>query len=146
MQLKNNRPCNVQFFFLKKKDKECVQDFVHIPGDATVELDDDIWAAIRKSKTEIEVMEERVVVLDKENVGANVELGDEKYTIKEYYLTGERKTVSLVDEMVKRGELSVVTRPQVTMEVIDKVLTANGIAGVKEMPEDAKLALYDKLA
>lgn len=146
MQLKNNRPCNVQFFFYKKEGKESVLDVVHIPGGATVELDDDIWSSIRKSKTEIEVMEERIVTLDKENIGANVELGDEKYTIKEYYATGERKTVSLVDEMVKKGELLIVERAKVTMEVIDKVLAGNGIPGVKDLAEDAKLALYDKLA
>lgn len=145
MQLKNNKSGNVQFFFLKKEGKEVVTDFVHLPGNATVEIDDDIYAAMCKSKTEVEVLEERVVVLDKESVGANVELGDVAYTIKEYYPTGKRKTVSLVQHMISKGDLTVVERPGVSLDEMKKVINEHGVS-VKDMADDAVMALYDKLA
>lgn len=145
MQLKNNKPCNVQFFFLKKEGKELVTDFVHVPGNATVEIDDDVFAAICKSKTQVEVMEERIVTLDKDTVGAKIELGDVAYTMKEYYPTGKRKSVSLVQHLVSIGDLTIVSRPNVSLEEMKRVLNEHSVS-VKDMAEDAVIALYDKLA
>lgn len=146
MQLKNNQSHNKQFFFYRKeKGKEDVLDFIHIPGGATVELDDKIFEAICASTTTVEVMKKIEVQLDAENVGADIKSGKEKLIAIEYLPTGERKTVSLVKEQIRKGELKIVERVAATMEQIDKFLNSKGIS-VKDMSEDAKLSLYDQLA
>lgn len=146
MQLKNNQPCNMQFYFWKKDSNgKPVLDFVHLPGGATIELDDNIYKAITSSLTEVAVMEERVQVLDEANVGAEIKTGKEVLTIKEYYHTGETKKVNLVKEALKKGELSIVERVKIGMADIDKFLIANKV-DIKDMPDEVKLALYDKLA
>ena len=146
MQLKNNAKCNQQFFFHKKVGKTTQLELVHIPGGATVELDDDIFEAICQSTTSVEELELREIPLDTEQTGAEIKSGKEVLTIKEYFPTGKRKTVSLVKELIKQGQLVVVERPKdVSMTEVDAFLNKQGIS-VKDMPEDAKLALYDKLA
>lgn len=146
MQLKNNETRNLQFFFYKKdKSGKPVLDFVHIPGGATVEIDDEVYKAITSSVTEVEVMREEEVKLDDSNIGADVKSGKEALMIKEYYTTGKTRKVNLVKEAIKAGSLSIVERVKVGMPDIDKVLVANGV-NIKDMPEEAKLALYDKLA
>lgn len=147
MQLKNNQSRNVQFYFWKKKSgsKEATLDYVHIPGGATVEIDDDIFKAITSSVTEVRVMKEVEQKLDDANIGADIKTGKEILTIKEYYDTGETRKVNLVKESIRLGELSIVERVKVGMADVDKVLTENGI-NIKDMPDEAKLALYDKLA
>lgn len=146
MQIKNNETRNLQFFFYKKdKAGQAVLDFVHIPGGATVELDDSVYKALTSSVTEVEVMREEVVPLDDSNIGADVKTGKEALVIKEYYNTGETRKVNLVLEAIKKGTLSIVERVKVGMPEVEKVLAANGIA-TKDLSDDAKLALYDKLA
>ncbi|AWN08637.1 hypothetical protein HOT32_gp54 [Erwinia phage Faunus] len=146
MQLKNTKPHNKQFFFYRKeKGKADVLDFVHIPGGATVEMDDKIFEAICASTTTVTVMQKVEVELDAANVGADIKNGKEKLIAIEYLPTGERKTVSLVKEQIRKGELVVIERVAATMEQIDKLLNSKGIS-VKDMSEDAKLALYDQLA
>lgn len=148
MQLKNNESRNRQFYFYKKsKDSKTPPslELLHVPGGATVEIDDDIFAAICAGKTTVSIMEERMVPLNKDNIGAQMKTDGEILMVKEYYDTGRAKEVSLVNELIKEGKLTVVSRPQITMEVIDKALVASGVP-IKDMTEDAKLALYDKLA
>lgn len=146
MQIKNNETRNLQFFFYKKdKTGKAVLDFVHIPGGATVDLDDSVYKALTSSVTEVEVMREEVVPLDDSNIGADVKTGKESLVIKEYYNTGETRKVNLVLEAVRKGSLTIVERVKVGMPEVEKVLAANGIA-TKDMSDDAKLALYDKLA
>ena len=146
MQIKNNETRNLQFFFYKKdKAGKAVLDFVHIPGGATVELDDSVYKALTSSVTEVEVMREEVVPLDDSNIGADVKTGKEALVIKEYYSTGKTRKVNLVKEAIKSGSLTIVERVKVGMQDIDAILVKNGV-DVKDMPEDVKLALYDKLA
>ena len=132
MQLKNNESRNRQFYFYKKTAGSKTQslEVLHIPGGG---------------KTTVRVMEERMVPLDKDNIGAQMKTDGEILMIKEYYDTGRTKEVNLVKELIKEGKLAVTERPHVKMETIDAFLNAQGIS-VKDMPEDAKLALYDKLA
>jgi hypothetical protein len=147
MQLKNNESRNRQFYFYKKTagSKTPSLEVLHIPGGATVEIEDEIFEAICSGKTTVSVMEERMVPLDKDNIGAQMKTDGEILMIKEYYDTGRTKEVNLVKELIKEGKLAVTERPHVKMETIDAFLNAQGIS-VKDMPEDAKLALYDKLA
>lgn len=147
MQLKNNENRNHQFFFYKKVEgrKEPVLDYVHVPGGATVELEDEVFEAICKTKTTVSVIEEITVPLDEATVGANLKNGKDVLTMKEYNDTGKKKTVSLVRKLISSGKLTVVERPAVPMDVINKVLNDNGIS-IKDMSDEQKQALYDKLA
>lgn len=149
MQLKNNQTRNAQFYFWKEskdKTKAPTLEYVHIPGGATVEIDDDIFRALCASRTEVRVMKEVETKLDESNIGADIKTGKESLTIKEYYETGETRTVNLLKEAIKDGDFTIVERAKVGMEVVNEVLAKHGIPGIKDMPEDAKLALYDKLA
>lgn len=145
MQLKNNQTRNQQFYFHKVSGKKSELAVIHIPAGATVEMDDSVFKALLESRTEVQVMREDTVVLNKDNIGADIENDQKPLTIREFYETGETKVVNLVQELIKEGKLLVVERVKVGMADVDKVLEANGIS-VKDMPEDAKLALYDKLA
>ena len=146
MQLKNNQTRNAQFFFWKTgKDKKQTLEYVHIPGGATVEIDDAIFKAITSSRTEVRVMKEVETKLDDTNIGADIKTGKETLVIKEYYETGETREVNLLLEAIKDGEFTVIERVKVTMAQVEEVLKANGV-DFKAMDEDTKLALYDKLA
>lgn len=146
MQIKNNESRNLQFFFYKKgKSGKSELDFIHVPGGATVEIDDEVYKSLTESMTEVEELREEVVQLDDENIGASVKTGKEALVIKEYYSTGKTRKVNLVKEAIKAGSLTIVERVKVGMPDIDAILTKNGV-DVKGMPEDVKLALYDKLA
>ena len=147
MQLKNNQTRNVQFYFWKEgKNKKVSLEYVHIPGGATVEIDDDVFKALCASRTEVRVMKEVETKLDESNIGADIKTGKEALTIKEFYETGESRSVNLLKEAIKDGDFTIIERAKVGMEVVNEVLAKHGIPGIKDMPEDAKLALYDKLA
>lgn len=142
MLLKNKQTRNVQMYFYKKDNNGVSKlDFVHIPAGATVELDDKIYKALLESKTEVKVLKEVVQVVDGD---VAVKMGKEDVTIKEYYETGETKVVNLFEEDIKAGLFEVLSRPKVSMQEVEALLTSNGIA-LKDLNEDAKLALYDKL-
>lgn len=145
MQLKNNQTRQVQFYFYRKDGKDSVLDFVHIPAGATVEIADEVFDAICASVTEVAELEEVETVLDDSNIGATITNGKDKYSIKEYYETGRTRKVNLVKEAIKQGHLTIVSRPKVSMELINKKLAELGIP-VKDMSDDAKLALYDSVA
>lgn len=147
MQLKNNESRNHQFFYHKKVEgsKTSTVDFIHIPGGATVEIEDDVFAALCKSQTVVSVIEERMVPLDKDNVGAQMKTDGEILMIKEYYDTGRKKKVSLIKELIKDGKLTVVSRPGVSLDEAKAFLNGKKIS-VKEMSDDEVMALYDELA
>lgn len=147
MQLKNTKSGNIQLFFYKNQKgvKEPVLDFVHIPGGATVEIEDSVFEACRKSKTTVPEIKLVETALVEDNIGAQVKSDKKPLVIKEYYETGVTKSVSLVDEMVKDGTLVITQRVAVSEEQIDKFLNGKGIP-VKDMSQEQKLALYDKLA
>lgn len=151
MQLKNNLTRNAQFYFWKEskdkdgKKKPATLEYVHIPGGATVELEDSIFNALTASLTDVKVLKEVETLLDDSNIGADIKSGKEVLTIKEYFETGETRTVNLLKEAIKNGEFTIVERVKVGMPAVDELLAKHGIPGIKDMPEDAKLALYDKL-
>lgn len=145
MQLKNNKSRNVQLFFYKKdKSGRVALDFVHIPGNATVEIDDEIFKAVTSSLTSVEVMREEVVELSEDSIGAEVKSGKEALTIREFYQTGEYREVNLVLEGIKAGDFTVVQRVKVGMKEVEATLVANSI-DIKDMSDETKLALFDKL-
>ena len=140
MQLRNNETRNVQFFY---RDEDGAVQFVHIPAKATVELDDKIFNQLLKSKTQVSIMELRETTIEGDT---RVTMVDSKKdaVIKEYYDTGKTKTVSLVQYSIDNGDLTIVERVKVPQAAIDQFLTENGVA-VKDMPEEKKLELYNKL-
>ena len=114
MQLKNNQTRNAQFYFWKEgKNKKETLEYVHIPGGATVEIDDQVFKALTASRTEVRVMKEVETKLDEASSGADVKTGK--------------------DTLIVKGLVNY------------KALTARGVP-IKDMTEDAKLALYDQLA
>lgn len=141
MQLKNNGTCNVQLHYSVEKNGKLEVEYVHIPGGATVELDDKLFAKLCASKTTIEEME---LVEGPIEGDVPVKMGKEDVIIKEFYSTGKTREVNLLQERIKRGEMTVVSRPAVSMETINKTLAANHIDPSK-LDEEAKLALYEKL-
>lgn len=142
MILKNNQTCNVQLYYHNDKDGELIADFVHIPAGATVEIDDKIYHKLCASRTRVEEMARVDTVLDTGDV--DVVMDKKKVTVAEFEPTGKFATVNLFTESVKSGAFTIVQRAKVEMSDIDKVLVANQI-DIKAMPEDAKLAIYDKL-
>lgn len=141
MQLKNNGTSNAQLHYSVKVNNLPDVEYIHIPGGATVEIDDKIFEQLTSTKTltnESKLVEfhfeESEVLMDRKPV-----------TMKEYEPTGKTKRVNLLKERIKNGEFTVVVRPAVSKEEVAKVLTANGIDFSKMEPE-AIMALYDKLA
>jgi hypothetical protein len=146
MQLKNNQTRNAQFYFWKEgKNKKVTLEYVNIPGGATVEIDDQVFKALTASRTEVRVMKEVETKLDEASIGADVKTGKDTLIVKDYYETGETRSINLLQEAIRLGEFTVVERAKVGMDVIDEALTARGVP-IKDMTEDAKLALYDQLA
>lgn len=143
MQLKNNKAGNVHFFFHREasKDKPAELDYIHIPGNATVEIEDKIFNQLCASRTRVNVQERVVTPLECE---VPVTLDRKQVNIVDYFPTGEVKYVNLLLDAIKEGTFTIVDRPAVTMKVIDEVLTGNGV-DISKMGDDQKLALYDKL-
>lgn len=144
MQLKNSGVGNIQLAFNKKVDSATVVDYVHIPGGATVELEDKIFAQLIATKTPVTEQKEVRTEMTEELVGSSVKVGKENLTIIEYTPTGNNKEVNLVREMIKAGTLIVVERPKADMKVVDALLAKNKVT-IDGMSEDDKVAMYNKL-
>ncbi|QQV88360.1 hypothetical protein Fifi44_00057 [Erwinia phage Fifi44] len=142
MQLKNNLSGNVQLFYPVKKNGQPDVDFIHIPGGATVELDDKVFEALCKPLTTIK--EQRMVEVEIEGE-AEVKMDKKNVLIKEFYETGEVKIVNLFKEQIKKGDFTVVERPSISKEQKLAVLNQNGVS-VKDLSDEQIDALYDKLA
>lgn len=145
MQLRNNQSRNVQLYFWKdnKETKQKQLEYVHIPGGATVEIEDDIFKQLTESKSESRELREEILDVE----GAEVTHLDSKLKvgIKEYFETGKVKTVNILSEEIKAGLFTVVSRAKVSGEQINQLLIDNGV-NIKDMPDEKKLELYDKLA
>ncbi|APD19716.1 hypothetical protein PP101_59 [Pectobacterium phage PP101] len=145
MQLRNNQSRNVQLYFWKdnKETKQKQLEYVHIPGGATVEIEDDIFKQLTESKSESRELREEILNVE----GAEVMHLDSKLKvgIKEYFETGKVKTVNILSEEIKAGLFTVVSRAKVSGEQINQLLIDNGV-NIKDMPDEKKLELYDKLA
>lgn len=142
MQLKNNLIGNVQLHFSKGTGKSYEVEYVHIPGGATVELEDEIFEQLCKPLTKVAVMERVVEPIESE---VPVQMDKKPVLLTEYYDTGETRLVNLFREQIKRGDFTVVERVKVGMDTIDKFLAGQGVS-IADMPEERKLELYNKLA
>ncbi|WJN63691.1 hypothetical protein Erwinia_phage_Aioli_00043 [Erwinia phage Aioli] len=142
MQLKNNLSGNVQLYYPVKKNGQPDVDFIHIPGGATVELDDKVFEALCKPLTTIKL--QRMVETEIEGE-AEVKMDKKNVLIKEFYETGEVKIVNLFKEQIKKGDFTVVERPSIAKDAKLAVLNQNGIS-VKDLSDEQIDALYDKLA
>ena len=143
MQLKNNTPGNVQLYFPAKKNGQEVVDYVHIPHGATVEIEDELFLKLTSSMTEVKEWKEVVSEIE---TGANpIQIGKDSVKVKDYFETGVTRKVNLLKERIKAGDFTIVERVAVAPVDIDKFLNAQGIS-IKEMSDEQKQALYDKLA
>jgi len=142
MQLKNNLDANVQLHYPVKKNGVADVEYIHIPGGATVEIDDDIFALLCKPLTRVELHEEVSEVLESE---VPVKLDKNQVKIKQFIPTGKFREVNLLKQRIKDGEFTVVERPAVSEEAIDKFLTAQKI-DISKMSVEDKQSLFNKLA
>lgn len=152
MQLRNNRDfSNVQFnAYVNKGEAVSYRDpltgttltkaakpvykLIHIPPLATVEIEDELWAAIADDcfctiQVQEEVREEiEVLALGK----------DKKATRSVLMPTGETKRVNLVDEMIKSGRITIVVEPKSTLTLEEKkeLVEAADIKLPKDADED----------
>lgn len=158
MQVKNNREqSNVQFNAYVnrgelitfrdpltgeslKKPAKPVYKLIHIPPLATVEIEDELWAAVADNCfCTIKIMEE-----SREEI-KELDLGKGKKATKSVLTpTGETKKVNLIDEMVKEGRITIVVPPKSNLTVEEKkaVVEATGMKLPKDSDEDYIEKMY----
>jgi hypothetical protein len=157
MQLKNNREfSNVQFNAYTnkgeivsyrdaltggtlKKPAKPVYKLIHIPPFATVEIDDELWAAIADDCfCTIKVQEETHELIE------DISLGKDKVATRSVLTpTGETKRVNLIDEMIKEGRITIVVEPKskLTLEEKQGIVIASGM----KLPKDADEEYVNKM-
>jgi len=141
MQLKNNQQCNVQLFYPVKKNGRQEVDYIHIPGGATVEIEDDVFAKLTAPVTEVTIWDKEVVQVEDDSMG---KLDNKRVSITEFYDSGKTRKINLLLERIRLGEFTIVERAKVSEKSIDEVLAANGI-DFSKMDAEAKANLYNKL-
>lgn len=140
MQVRNNKVGNLQLHYSAGKDKV---EYVAIPGEATVIIEDDIYAKLLKTKTTVTVR--RRVETEIESGSENDTLIDKKKAIEvSFEETGETKSISLIETLFEDGTLTMVERPKVAMEIIEALLAENKV-NFKDLSDEDKAALYNKL-
>ena len=157
MQVKNNRELsNVQFnAYINKGDVVSYRDaltgttlkkaakpvykLIHIPPLATVEIDDELWAAVADNCfCDIKVREEV-----REEI-KELDLGKDKIITKSVLTpTGETRRVNLIDEMIREGRITIVVPPKSNLTLEEKKKLVEG-TGMK-LPKDADEAYIDKM-
>lgn len=142
MLLKNNLDGNVQLYYATTVNGRPDVKYVHIPGKATVELDDKIYQALLKPKTEVRLKRMVETTVEGES---EVKMDKKNVIIKDFEDTGETKMVNLFEEQIKAGDFSIVERVKVTKEQMLKVLAEHSIVADK-MSDEQISALYNKLA
>lgn len=142
MQLKNNREGNAQLHYSVVEGKKSSVDYIHIPGGATVEIEDAVFEQLCKPLTTVSVMERVVSPIESE---VPVEMDKKPVMLTEFYETGETKRVNLLCAAIKRGDFTVVERVAVSPKVITQFLNSKGIA-VADMAPEQQEELYNKLA
>lgn len=141
MLLKNNTRGHVQLMYPTVVNKQPDVNYVHIPAGATVEIKDEIFAALCKPLTTIRIQREVQSVVEGE---AEVKMDKKDLLIKDYFDTGETKVVNLFKEQIKNGDFTVVEHPSVAKEVKIAVLNQNHIAA-KDLSDEQIDELYNKL-
>jgi len=142
MQLKNNLPANVQLHYPVTKNGVPDVEYIHIPGGATVEIDDEIFKLLCKPLTRVAEQEKVVEVLETE---VPVTMDKKQVAITQFVPTGKTREINLMRQRIKDGDFTIVERPAVSQEAIDKLLTSKKI-DISKMSTEDKQALYDQLA
>lgn len=125
-----------------QKPAKPVLKHIAIPSEAEVELDDDIFEKMSKTKTTAQVYDEQWEDIDG--------LKDPKVKLKRKILvpTGKTRTISLVMELVSLGNLVITEKPKsklTTQQMVEK-LKEMKISITKEThSEEDILSLYEKL-
>ncbi|MBG6242983.1 MAG: hypothetical protein EKE20_14695 [Candidatus Symbiopectobacterium sp. Dall1.0] len=159
MQLKNNLTANLQFNYRKNigkmvtyhdeagnkitKPEKPKLAMIHIPGGATVEIDDDVYNELLKGKTEVQ----QYIDVTNEIEDAEIKMDKHKLSITERQFTGKTKEVNLFNEAIKCGDLSIVEKPVVNISK-EQMLKEIHEAGVNmaNNAADKEIALvYEKL-
>ena len=101
-----------------QKPAKPVLKHIAIPSEAEVELDDDIFEKMTKTKTTAQVYDEQWEDIDG--------LKDPKIKLKRKILvpTGKTRTISLVQERIRMGELVITEKPKskaTIQEMVDKL-------------------------
>jgi hypothetical protein len=141
MIIKNPQDGNVQLYFPVERNKIKDVDFVHIPGNATVEIDDEIWAKILSTKTTVQGLIKTVSEVESENP---ILMDKKQIRITEFEQTGETREVNLVREMLKNGRLVIVQDVVMSIEDQKAFLNKEGIS-VKDMTDEKVAELYNRI-
>ena len=125
-----------------QKPAKPVLKHIAIPSEAEVELDDDIFEKMSKTKTTAQVYDEQWEDIDG--------LKDPKVKLKRKILvpTGKTKTISLVMELVSLGNLVITEKPKsklTTQQMVEKLKEMKIVITKETHSEEDILSLYEKL-
>lgn len=125
-----------------QKPAKPVLKHIAIPSEAEVELDDDIFEKMSKTKTTAQVFDE-----EWEDIEG---LKDPKIKLKRKILvpTGRTRTISLVMELVSLGNLVITEKPKsklTTQQMVEKLKEMKIVTTKETHSEEDVLSLYEKL-
>ena len=125
-----------------QKPAKPVLKHIAIPSEAEVELDDDIFEKMTKTKTTAQVFDEVWEDIDG--------LKDPKVKLKRKILvpTGKTRTISLVQERVRLGDLVITEKPKsklTTQQMVEKLKEMKITITKETHTEDDIVVLYEKL-
>lgn len=125
-----------------QKPAKPVLKHIAIPSEAEVELDDDIFEKMTKTKTTAQVYDEQWEDIEG--------LKDPKVKLKRKILvpTGKTKTISLVQERIRMGELVITEKPKSKLtlqQMVEKLKEMKIIITKESHTEEDVTALYEKL-
>ena len=125
-----------------QKPAKPVLKHIAIPSEAEVELDDDIFEKMTKTKTTSQVYNEQWEDIEG--------LKDPKVKLKRKILvpTGKTRTISLVMELVSLGNLVITEKPKsklTTQQMVEKLKEMKIIITKESHTEEDVTALYEKL-
>jgi len=121
-------------------------EFVYIPSQATVELDDKLWKAAISAKTDVQEWEEVEMPIGHDDFG-QASIGERKLTKLTRIPTGVKKTISLVQSAVDSGILTVLSKPKLNMsrkQLIDAVEGKLGFPLPADIEDDKLLGMYER--
>ena len=125
-----------------QKPAKPVLKHIAIPSEAEVELDDDIFEKMSKTKTTAQVFDE-----EWEDIEG---LKDPKIKLKRKILvpTGRTRTISLVMELVSLGNLVITEKPKsklTTQQMVEKLKEMKIVITKETHSEEDVISLYEKL-
>ena len=125
-----------------QKPAKPVLKHIAIPSEAEVELDDDIFEKMTKTTTTAQVYDEQWEDLDG--------LKDPKVKLKRKILvpTGKTRTISLVQERIRMGNLVITEKPKsklTTQQMVEKLKEMKIVTTKETHSEEDVLSLYEKL-